>query len=394
MKLYIITDSISPKAGEWYGTKSNDVYYIDAVDGKYLEVDHYFYAIRDTSPRVQNEEVKKNEFLQEKPFKFASKNEAMKWLKKKHTNDSFRDSNEDVKSAIKNIRLQKGFRISKEGKDALGKKYDYEFISNKTYNSQNEFDSDANKIADYLDSIEDKYGTRITYNAVVGKSDKKAHFNVDFLRMKDSIKDGTPLKKGDIIGFEIKGEKLLYSLWNVSAPSANNVQELNDSTYYFLRKYSDGTYSTEVKKSVSIFVDIDSDKADFSEVDLLRGHGYKIIRFSSKKAGFDWLKQGKKVFDSKLKDVRLEKGDWFILRNSKYLYKVDSVSDVYLHCEIYYVYYDDDKKQFNLRKEGRTPRLLTNKDLKLNAVRFNSAEEALNWLRRQVKIRNTNKTWK
>lgn len=302
MKLYIITDSISPKAGEWYGTKSNDVYYIDAVDGKYLEVNHYFYAIRDTSPRVQNEEVKKNEFLQEKPFKFASKNEAMKWLKKKHTNDSCRDSNEDIKSAIKNLRLQKGFRISKEGKDALGKKYDYEFVSNKTYNSQNEFNSDASRIADYLDSIEDKYGTRITYNAVVGKSDKKAHFNVDFLRMKDSIKDGAPLKKGDIIGFEIKGEKLMYSLWNVSAPSANNVQELNDSTYYFLRKYSDGTYSTEVKKSISIFVDIDSDKADFSEVDLLRGHGYKIIRFSSKKAGFDWLKQGKKVFDSEIKD--------------------------------------------------------------------------------------------
>lgn len=197
MKLYIITDSISPKAGEWYGTKSNDVYYIDAVDGKYLEVDHYFYAIRDTSPRVQNEEVKKNEFLQEKPFKFASKNEAMKWLKKKHTNDSCRDSNEDIKSAIKNLRLQKGFRLSKEGKDALGKKYDYEFVSNKTYNSQNEFNSDANKIADYLDSIEDKYGTRITYNAVVGKSDKKAHFNVDFLRMKDSTKDKKLLKKDD-----------------------------------------------------------------------------------------------------------------------------------------------------------------------------------------------------
>lgn len=216
--------------------------------------------------------------------------------------DSVSDSNEDIKSAIKNLRLQKGFRLSKEGKDALGKKYDYEFISNKTYNSQNEFDSDANRIADYLDSIEDKYGTRITYNAVVGKSDKKAHFNVDFLRMKDSIKDGTPLKKGDIIGFEIKGEKLMYSLWNVSAPSANNVQELEDSTYYFLRKYSDGTYSTEVKKDISMFVDIDSDKADVSEVNLLRGHGYKIIRFSSKKAGFDWLKQGKKVVDSEIKD--------------------------------------------------------------------------------------------
>lgn len=298
MKLYIITDSISPKVGEWYGTKSKDVYYIDGVDGKYLEVDHYFYAIMDTSPRVQNEEVKKNEFLQEKPFKFASKNEAINWLKKINAKDSFRDSNEDVKSAIKNLRLQKGFRLSKEGKDALGKKYDYEFVSNKTYNSQNEFDSDANKIADYLDSIEDKYGTRIVYNAVVGKSDKKAHFNVDFLRMKDSIKDGTPLKKGDIIGFKIEGERYVFDIKNAGTPSTNNIQELENNKYYYLRKHRDGTYTTEIKKLISLFVDIDSDEADFSEDNIFHGKGYKIIRFPSRKAGIDWLKQGKKVVDS------------------------------------------------------------------------------------------------
>ena len=112
------------------------------------------------------------------------------------------------------------------------------------------------------------------------------------------------------------------------------------------------------------------------------------VNADSRKDAVRIYKEAKRVCDSKIKDVRLEKGDWFTLRNSRYLYKVVNVSQEYLVCEIYYMYYDYNKK-LSLRNEGRKPRRIDNKDLKLNAVRFNSAGEALDWAYRQAKINST-----
>lgn len=109
------------------------------------------------------------------------------------------------------------------------------------------------------------------------------------------------------------------------------------------------------------------------------------------------------IRDSKLKDVRLEKGDWFINRNATKhtdlikLYKV--IDDRKLStngftkamiCEKYVARRNDDTDKFTIRKDGRET-IRYDAYLKQNTVRFNSAEEALNWLNRQVKIRNTNK---
>ena len=112
------------------------------------------------------------------------------------------------------------------------------------------------------------------------------------------------------------------------------------------------------------------------------------------------------IRDSKLKDVRLEKGDWFVNRNAAMhtdlikLYKV--IDDRKLStngfgkamiCEKYVARRNDDTYKFTIRKDGRET-IRYDAYLKQNTVRFNSAEEALNWLRRQVKIGNTNKTRK
>lgn len=107
-----------------------------------------------------------------------------------------------------------------------------------------------------------------------------------------------------------------------------------------------------------------------------------------------------------IKDVRLEKGDWFFDRNdAKHtdmlnLYKVIDDRNLSTNgfakaiiCEKYDVRHNWDTNKFTIRKEGRTT-IQYDAYLKLTAVRFNSAEEALNWLRRRVKIGNTNKTLK
>lgn len=107
--------------------------------------------------------------------------------------------------------------------------------------------------------------------------------------------------------------------------------------------------------------------------------------------------------DEKLiKDVALQKGDWFTFRHeadnfSFRLYKV--IDDRQLStngfteammCEKYIGSYDFRKKKFIMTKEGRET-VKYDDYLKNNAVKFNSSDEALNWIKRQVEIRNTNK---
>lgn len=113
------------------------------------------------------------------------------------------------------------------------------------------------------------------------------------------------------------------------------------------------------------------------------------------------------IYDSKLKDVRLEKGDWFTFRgeddravHGKFvrLYKVININShigysANIDCECYIADYNYAQKKFTLRKDGKET--ILNSEMLSYVVKFNSGEEALNWLRRQVKIAtNTNKTRK
>ena len=130
------------------------------------------------------------------------------------------------------------------------------------------------------------------------------------------------------------------------------------------------------------------------------------VNADSRKDAVRIYKEAKRVCDSKIKDVRLEKGDWFVDRNDAMhrhrdllkLYKVIDDRNLSTNgfakamiCEKYVARRnDDDTYKFTIRKDGRET-IHYDAYLKQNAVKFNSAEEALNWLRRQVKIRNTNK---
>ena len=143
----------------------------------------------------------------------------------------------------------------------------------------------------------------------------------------------------------------------------------------------------------------------------ISGDKQKLIKYFKKWYDQDFFEDGydvfdSKVVDSKLKDVRLEKGDWFVNRNdtthtnSLKLSKVIDDRNLSTNgfakamiCEKYVVRRNDDTYKFTIRKEGRET-IHYDAYLKQNAVRFNSAEEALNWLRRRVKIGNTNKTCK
>lgn len=107
----------------------------------------------------------------------------------------------------------------------------------------------------------------------------------------------------------------------------------------------------------------------------------------------------KNIKDTKIKDVRLEKGDWFTYRkedkrNVFRLYKV--IDDRQLStngytktilCEEYIGNYDIDKEEYVVKKEGRQTIELSNY-LKQNAVKFNSANEALTWIKRQIERYN------
>ena len=96
--------------------------------------------------------------------------------------------------------------------------------------------------------------------------------------------------------------------------------------------------------------------------------------------------------DSKLKDVNLTNGDWFTLRNdyNATIYKIISVShDVYV-TDVYSVEVDFDAKKSFIRKVGsksfHTSNIKGRDDITTLAVKFNSAEEAMNWLKRQNRL--------
>lgn len=126
-----------------------------------------------------------------------------------------------------------------------------------------------------------------------------------------------------------------------------------------------------------------------------------IIRFNSADEALTWFKKQsslfksvlkKHEFDSKLKDVSLTNGDWFTLRNdyNATIYKIISVShDVYV-TDVYSVEVDFDAKKSFIRKIGsksfHTSNIKGRDDITTLAVKFNSAEEAMNWLKRQNRL--------
>ena len=98
--------------------------------------------------------------------------------------------------------------------------------------------------------------------------------------------------------------------------------------------------------------------------------------------------------DSKLKDaVSLIKGDWFTLRqHNNILYKVinDQSKSMYgfsraITAEAYQITFTDNFDDYKIKKVGNET--FHQEKLSLEIVKFNSAEEAINWLKRQLRLK-------
>ena len=101
-----------------------------------------------------------------------------------------------------------------------------------------------------------------------------------------------------------------------------------------------------------------------------------------------------KFADSKLKDaVSLIKGDWFTLRqHNNILYKVinDQSKSMYgfsraITAEAYQITFTDNFDDYKIKKVGNET--FHQEKLSLEIVKFNSAEEAINWLKRQLRLK-------
>lgn len=113
---------------------------------------------------------------------------------------------------------------------------------------------------------------------------------------------------------------------------------------------------------------------------------------SLKKIDDIYEKMARSIHDSKLEDVSLTNGDWFTLRNEKdaTIYKIVSVSHDSYVTDVYRVEVDFDAKKSFIRKVGsksfHTSNIKGRDDITTLAVKFNSAEEAMNWLKRQNRL--------
>lgn len=95
---------------------------------------------------------------------------------------------------------------------------------------------------------------------------------------------------------------------------------------------------------------------------------------------------------SKIKDVSLTTGDWFTLRNERdaTIYKIVSVSHNSYVTDVYRVEVDFNAKRTFIKKIGSKSFYSSNirgrNDITTLAVKFNSAEEAMNWLKKQNRL--------
>ena len=99
-----------------------------------------------------------------------------------------------------------------------------------------------------------------------------------------------------------------------------------------------------------------------------------------------------KFVDSKLKDVSLTTGDWFTLRNERdaAIYKIVSVSHSSYVTDVYRVEADFGARRTFIKKIGSksfyTSNVRGRDDITTLAVKFNSAEEAVDWLKKQSRL--------
>ena len=99
-----------------------------------------------------------------------------------------------------------------------------------------------------------------------------------------------------------------------------------------------------------------------------------------------------KFVDSKLKDVSLTTGDWFTLRNERdaAIYKIVSASHSSYVTDVYRVEADFDTRRTFIKKIGSksfyTSNVRGRDDITTLAVKFNSAEEAVDWLKKQNRL--------
>ena len=96
----------------------------------------------------------------------------------------------------------------------------------------------------------------------------------------------------------------------------------------------------------------------------------------------------KDIDDSKLDDVSVNKNDWLTFRkdNDKAVYKVIDIYDNSYTLEKYTILYDVfSEKKVDIIHEGRL--YFTKNDLRYHdVVKFNSANEAINWLKQQKRL--------
>ena len=122
-------------------------------------------------------------------------------------------------------------------------------------------------------------------------------------------------------------------------------------------------------------------------------------KFDDVDDAYNWIKKNyprAKVLDSKVKDVRVEKGDWFTLRQqSDVLYKViDDQNKSYngfteaMIVEKYKIDFADLRKSHEIKIIKVGNESFHPERLSTEIIRFNSSKEAIDWFKRQKELRS------
>ncbi len=122
-------------------------------------------------------------------------------------------------------------------------------------------------------------------------------------------------------------------------------------------------------------------------------------KFNDVDDAYNWIKKNyprAKVLDSKVKDVRVEKGDWFTLRQrSDVLYKViDDQNKSYngfteaMIVEKYKIDFADLRKSHEIKIIKVGNESFHPEKLSTEIIKFNSSKEAIDWFKRQKELRS------
>lgn len=130
-------------------------------------------------------------------------------------NDMKKDSIVEIPEAYSFLKsLMKEYKLDKEGKTMLGRHH-MEFVG-KSKIEESQFDQLAKQIMDMVDKMDDKYGTRSTFNIGLQNDDRiRAVVDIDGKHVKDSIKDDW--SKGISVTAKVSTQSLLAACKNGTA---------------------------------------------------------------------------------------------------------------------------------------------------------------------------------